>query len=105
MFPYASSNKHQPVFKPAGTSGAWPIRSEIARRQHRKNNVVLLFGELENELNSGQLINRAEVDRRCGADKIHRFQADASPGTYVLEIKARCLLLKQNSHLSAERLN
>src|SRR6266851_4880391 len=86
-------------------SGAWPIGGKIAQREHGKNNIVFLFVELEDELNPGQLIDRTEVDRGGGTDKIHGFQADASPGTNVLEVKASCLLLKQNSHLSVERLN
>ena len=87
-------------------SGAWPIGREIAHRKHGKNDIVFLFVKLEDELDSGELIDRAEVDRGGGTEKIHGFQADASPGTNVLEVKAGCLLLKQNSHfLSAERLN
>ena len=96
--------EHQPPLQ-RRASGAWSIGSQIAQREHGKNDIVFLFVELEDELNSGQLINRAEVDRGGGAEKIHGFQADASPGTNVLEVKAGGLLLKQNSHLSAERLN
>ena len=80
-------------------SGAWPIGSEIANRKHGKDNVVFLFVELEDELDSGELINRAEVNCGGGTEKIHGFDADGSPGTDVLEIKASCFLLKQNSHL------
>ena len=60
-------------------SGAWPIGRKIAHREHGKNNVVFLFVELEDELDSRQLIDRAEVDRGGGTEKIHGFQADASP--------------------------
>ena len=89
----------------ARASGAWPISSEIAKRENRKDNIVFLFVELEDELDSGELVDRAEVNGGGGTEEIHGFHADTSPGTNILEIKAGCLLLKQNSHLSAERLN
>ena len=102
VLPELGSMAHTPSWR---GSGAWPIGRDIAHRKHGQDNIIFLFVKLEDELDSREFIDRAEVDRGGGTEKIHGFQADASPAINVLEVKASCLLLKQNSHLSAERLN
>src|SRR5436309_1096587 len=85
-------NRRQPP------SWAQSIGGYATRGDHGQNNVVLLFVEFQDELDTGKFVRGAKVDGRGGANEVHGFQADASPGSNVLEVKTGFFLLKQYSH-------
>ena len=65
---------------------------------HRENDIVLMFFELQDELNTFQLIKDAKINRRGGTEEIHRFSSGTGPGINVLEVKASFFLLQKYSH-------
>src|SRR5262245_51522550 len=67
--------------------------------EDRKHNIVLLFFELEDELDPGDFVQDAEIDCGSGGQEIHGFAGIASPGTNVSKIKPGFLLLNQNPHI------
>src|SRR5215831_4032779 len=64
----------------------------------RKNDVVLLLLELQDQLHSGDFVQHTEVNSRSRTEEIHRFSWIARPGSDVLKIKAGFFLLNQNPH-------
>ena len=63
--------------------------------------VVLVFFEFQDELDSFKLVEDAEVDGGGGAEEIHRFSSGTGPGINVLEVKASFFLLQKYSHCAA----
>ena len=77
---------------------AQPLGLAGLGRLHGQNDVALFFLELENNVDAGEFIRGAKLNGSGGTDKIHRFPAVPGPQSNVLEIEARILLLKKNSH-------
>jgi len=51
----------------------------LGRWLDRQNNVVLLIGELEDQLHARQLVGNAEINGGGLADKIHGFRRIPHP--------------------------
>jgi hypothetical protein len=80
----------------AGRALAWSVRG-----YNGEDDVVLVFFELEDELDAFELVEDAKVDCGGRTEEVHGFGSGTSPGTNVLKVKASFFLLQKYSHRAA----
>ena len=86
-------NRARRPFSGGRAVGALPVAGN-----HREDNVVLMFLELQDELDALEFVAHAEVDGCSGTEKVHRFRRGTGPGFDILEVKASFFLLQKYSH-------
>jgi hypothetical protein len=83
-------------------SGGRAVSALPVAGNHGQDNVVLMFFELQNELDALKFIADAEVDGGSGTEKVHRFRRGTGPGFDILEVKASFFLLQKYSHRDSD---
>ena len=68
------------------------------RCNDRQDDVVTMFLELQNALNTGELVRDAKINCGGRTEEIHRPRTLPRPGIDIFEVKPGFFLLKKYSH-------